>query len=472
MVSALRINPKCVNTLSHKNALFTVFFLFISGGVFAQDNSPYSRYGIGDLSPSNNIINRAMGGMGVGYIDGFSINFSNPASYSSFYAEKEQKSGKLTAGRAILDLGINFEGRKLTEPGNPNTYKSNNALFSYVQIGVPLKQNWGLNFGLRPVSRIGYKVYRREVLKDPLTGQRIDSAETLFEGTGGAYLPSIGTGFAIFKRVKHDQFEKLSLGLNMGYLFGEKDYSTRRRLINDSVEYYAANHETQTNFNGMYFTAGLQYILPVKKNTYISVGAALNWGQNLDASQDILRETFFYDANQGNTRLDSVSDRRNIKGVLRMPSMYTLGVLMQKYPIANKESGWLLGIDYAKQNWSGYRLYGQVDSVRDKWDLRVGGQFNPVPRRNFFSNVSYRAGFSMGPEYIRVRNKLSVWSATFGLGLPVAYSRQAPNQRTIVNVAFEYNKRGNEQNILRENMYRLSFGFALSDFWFIKRRYD
>ena len=132
----------------------------------------------------------------------------------------------------------------------------------------------------------------------------------------------------------------------------------------------------------------------------------------------------------------------------------------------------MLGIDYSTQKWSDYRLYGKTDSVRNKWDLRVGGQFTPTPKRNYFSNVSYRAGFSFGPDYIKVGQKLSQLSASVGLGLPVAISRQAPNQITVVNLAFEYMKRGNNDNLLRENMYRLSVGFSLSDFWFIKRKYD
>jgi hypothetical protein len=58
------------------------------------------------------------------------------------------------------------------------------------------------------------------------------------------------------------------------------------------------------------------------------------------------------------------------------------------------------------------------------------------------------------------------------MGLPIAISRQAPNQLTVVNIAFEYMKRGNNDNLLKENAFRLSLGFSLSDFWFIKRKYD
>lgn len=62
--------------------------------------------------------------------------------------------------------------------------------------------------------------------------------------------------------------------------------------------------------------------------------------------------------------------------------------------------------------------------------------------------------------------------ASFGAGLPVTISRQAPNQVTFVNLAFEYSKRGNKESVLQENLFRISLGFSLSDIWFIKRQYD
>jgi hypothetical protein len=474
MQSAKRIILKKIKTLWRPISLLTVICCSPGIIVFSQDNSPYSRYGIGDLAPSTNVINRAMGGVVAGYTDVFSINFSNPASFAAFQAIREQTSKKLLSGRAVLDVGVNFEGRRLSEPNQINSYKTNNALFSHVQVGVPLRQNWGLSFGLRPVSRINYNIIRRERLKDPLTGNPIDSAETSFQGEGGAYLPTIGTGFTIFRkfREKKKLEERLNAGISMGYLFGEKDYSVRRSFINDSVNYYAANYETQTNFNGMYFSAGLQYMIPVRQDVLLTLGTFGSWGQNLDASKDVIRETYVFDDNIGNIRLDSISDQRNIKGILRMPAMFTFGFVIQQFPIPNQKSGWIVGADFSHQQWNEYRIYGEKDSVQNKWDFRVGGQYNPVPKREFFSRVSYRAGFSFGPDYIRIGQKLSQFSATLGLGLPINYSSQAPNQVSIINVAFEYLKRGNNDNLLKENMYRLSLGFSLSDFWFIRRKYD
>ncbi|MBK5272937.1 MAG: hypothetical protein JJE22_18205 [Bacteroidia bacterium] len=440
--------------------LFSSFFLSVN----AQDNSPYSRYGIGDLVPSTHIINRAMGGISAGYVDnyGLSINFNNPASYSSFQTLKELKSKKIASGRAVFDVGLNFDNRTLKDPATAKKFVASNALFSYVQIGVPLKSNWGLSFGLRPISRISYNIAQRERLKDPNTGLPIDSALTLYQGNGGSYLASIGTGFKI---------KNLSLGVNGGYLFGKKDYKTKRTFINDSVFYYQANFETSSNFGSLYFDAGMQYKIQVNKKVSLTLGAYGNLTRQLNARKDILRETFVYDPTSGDTRLDSVYDQRDLKGKLIYPSSYTFGFVLQKFPEA-KEGGWLIGVDFMQQNWDKYRYFGEADLVMNKWELRVGTELRPVPTRNYLSYVTYRFGFFIGPDYIKVDQKLPQFGISMGMGLPLKVSRQALNQATLINFALEYGKRGNNNNLLRENTFRFSLGFSLSDFWFIKRKYD
>lgn len=472
MRSAKSIIHKIINELRRYSPAVLALLVLASQPISAQDNSPYSRYGIGDLLPQQHITSRSLGGISAGYTDFLSINFSNPASYSSFQAIRELKSKKLVSGRAILDVGVNIDNRTLREDNPTRKFGTSNAVFSYVQVGVPLKSNWGLNFGLRPVSRVSYNIFRNERLKNPLTGASIDSATTTYKGEGGAYLASIGTGFSVFDKSGEKGEHKLSVGINAGYFFGGKDYSSRRFMNNDTVDYYSANYQTKTNFGSLFLNAGLQYKVPVGTKTMLTVGAYGNWGQKISASQDILRETYIYDENQGYLRLDSVSDRRNVKGKIEIPASYTFGFVLQKMALANKEGGWLFGADFTSENWDNYRFYGQRDSVQNSWMVKVGVQLNPIPKRNYFSNVAYRFGFFTGPDYIKVGSKMTNLGATFGLGLPVAISRQAPNQVTLINLAFEWAKRGNTDNILRENFFKIGLGLSLSDFWFIKRKYE
>ena len=93
MLSIKSITPKEIKELHcfHFILFIPLFCIFLSAN--SQDNSPYSRYGIGNMVPSTNITSRGMGGLTAGYWDYYAVNMNNPASYSSFRSvlEKKQK---------------------------------------------------------------------------------------------------------------------------------------------------------------------------------------------------------------------------------------------------------------------------------------------------------------------------------------------------------------------------------------------
>jgi hypothetical protein len=468
MLSVKLITSKRINVLAGQRIAFSVILIACCFPAFSQDNSPYSRYGLGDMVPSTNVNSRGMGSFSAAYNEILSINFNNPASYGSFQTLKELTAKKIAKGRAILDIGLNFENRTLREPNNTESFSASNALFSHVQVGIPLRPNLGLSFGLRPISRVSYKMAKLEGLTDPNTGLPIDSAITSNEGDGGSYLASVGIG----KKFNFNTTSSLSIGINGGYLFGKQDYSTRRSIFNDSLSYTSGNFQTKTTYGNLYYNAGVQYQVKLNNELFLTVGAFGNWEQKLNASRDVIRETYFFDESSGNVRLDSVTEQKNSKGDIVYPASYTAGFVLEKFVTA-KEAGWLIGVDYVQSKWGNYSAYGQSDpAVRDKWELRAGVQLRPVPKENYFSNVAYRAGAFFGPDYIYINKKLPVFGASFGLGLPIRNFNRQNEQYTILNLAFEFIKRGNNDNVLKENLFRLSAGFSLSDLWFTKRRYD
>jgi hypothetical protein len=86
--------------------------------------------------------------------------------------------------------------------------------------------------------------------------------------------------------------------------------------------------------------------------------------------------------------------------------------------------------------------------------------------------LSYRFGFSVGQDYIKVQQDLPTFGASFGVALPIRSSRLALNQFNALNLSFEYLKRGNNDNVLKENLFRFSVGFNFTDLWFIKKKYE
>lgn len=437
----------------------------------AQDNSPYSRYGLGDKFPSTNVANRALGGVSAAYNDYYNINFNNPSSYAFFQATQEANSHKLANGRAVLNVGVDGQIRTLIDRTAQKRFASSDIVFSHVMVGMPLRKNWGMAFGLRPLHRINYKMEKSGQILDHRTNLPIDSGSILSEGQGGVYLATLGTGV----KFKAGANSFLSLGANAGYMFGKKDYSTRISLIGEEASFAAGNKQTKTGLGGLYFDAGAQYQFKVSDKLYMGLGAFGNIKQNIKTSSDNINETYIYDVNEGYRRKDSISETKDVKGSFDYPSSFTAGFVLQKPQInPTAEAGWLLGLDFTNTLWSQYRVNQAKDpDLRSAWQAKLGAELNPVRKSNYFSLVSYRMGFFTGPDYIYLNKAMPTYGVSFGLGLPlINYNgAMARYQVSVMNLAFEYVKRGNNQNILRENLFRVSAGFSLSDLWFIKRRY-
>ena len=112
--------------------------------------------------------------------------------------------------------------------------------------------------------------------------------------------------------------------------------------------------------------------------------------------------------------------------------------------------------------------------MQNAWKLAIGGQFvpNATALSGYWNRVAYRLGAYYGQDYLKLAGKnMPMMGFTVGAGLPV---RRMPysNQYSMLNLAFEVAHRGNNQTVLKENTYRISLGFTLSDKWFIKRKYE
>lgn len=434
-------------TMCKKIRLLGLVWCCFTSLVQAQtENSPYSRYGLGDVVPNQNIASRGMGSIAAAWYDYSSINFVNPASYARLQA-------------TILDIGVEWSSRSLRATNPARKFNSYSPNISYVQLGFPLKKNggWGMTIGLRPITRINYKITSEEKLFRPNFTDTLDIA-TLYEGSGGAYQASVGTGFRITRN--------LTAGFNIGYLFGTKDYSTRTHILDTAIYYYKSNHQRRANYGGFLVNGGLQYIAKLNKTTFLRLGAYGNIKQKFNAKQDYVVQTFEYNASGATDTIDIAYREKDISGKIEYPASFGGGVILDKL------GKWLIGVDYAMEKWSNYKFYDQKDMVRDSWELRVGGQLSPAGGKNYWNNVAYRAGFTYGQDYIYVNEKdLQKWSLSAGVALPMrkpAYT----NQLSVINLTAEYGQRGNKENPVRENFFRIAVGLSLSDIWFLKRKYD
>ncbi|MEO6820382.1 MAG: hypothetical protein ABI266_07725 [Ginsengibacter sp.] len=416
---------------------------------FAQENSPYSRYGIGNIVPQGNIANRAMGGISAAIVDFTSASSVNPASMATLLY-------------TTVDIGLEYDGRTIRSKNPVGSYQSNNGIISYLQVGIPLlngnkkafdnKVSWSMTFGLKPISKINYKI-------GSLTANPIDSISTLYEGNGGINQGFIGTAVKI---------KGLSFGFNTGYLFGQKDYTTKLALLNDSVSYQKAKYETKSNFGGMFLNAGVQYAAKIKGG-FFRLGAYGTLSKNYNATKDETRQTFNIDASGADIRIDSVSAIVGQKGKIQLPSTYGFGFAVEKEHV-------LFGADFETSQWQNYRYFGKEDLVKNSWTAKAGVQIYPasVGATGYFNFVKYRAGFAYGSDYIRVDNDLPVYTISVGGAFPLKLRHNFYDyQYSTMNVTFEYGSRGNNNNNITENTYKVSLGFSLSDMnWFRRQKYQ
>lgn len=408
------------------------------------DNSPYSRYGLGDVLPSQNIMSRGIGGVSAAYADVISVNFQNPASYAKLK-------------RATFDFGLEVDSRTLRVLNPPRKFSSVSPTISYIQLGLPLSKtkNWGMNIGLRPVTKINYSIQRLE--KNPNTP---DSINSLFEGSGGTYEVYTGTGFGI---------KDFTFGFNIGYLFGTKDYSTKRYVGTDSLFYYPSLHRNSASFGGLFANAGFQYTIRVNKTDMLRLGGFGRLKSSYRANREQMVQTFEENATTGQIDSIDVISRVSSSGKIIYPATYGVGLMFYK------SDKWLFGADFTQTKWSDYRFFNEADMVQDSWTFHLGGQVLPDATaigKSYWNRVTYRAGFNYGRNYVHINDQNQpMWGASIGFGFPMrppSYS----NQYSIINTSFEFGKRGNTSNEIQESFFKVGVGLTLSDIWFIKRRYD
>lgn len=418
------------------------FLLLLANSVAAQDNSPYSRYGLGDQATNQNVINRGMGGVSQAYNDPQSINFINPASYSNLV---------LTTFDIAVEAGARVIG------SNDERFRSGIGSLSYLQLGIPIRKRLGMVLGLRPVTRVSYNVLQNseatffDTLKIPVAYQ--------YEGNGGLYQVYTGAGVG---------FGNFSVGFNFGYLFGNIENSTKAIYpVNQFI--FPSRHSTRVSYGSIFYNVGLQYRIKLTDETDLTLGATGNLKQNLSARREMMRETLAFDASSNDyVTQDTVSFEKGERGDITYPQQYGGGIMLRK---ADK---FTVGLDFSTEQWEQFRNYGEKDSVRNSWRVNLGGQFVPNARamNGYWNKVTYRAGVYYGTDYLKLNGQdMTIYGFSVGAGLPIRRQNYS-NQYTVLNIAFEIGHRGNNETILKENWYRAVLGFTLNDRWFIKRKYD
>ncbi len=432
------------------------FGQIVTGESQPKENSPLSRLGLGNLTPQYFASSAGFGGMTAAYRDRFSFNPFNPASVASM---------RMTA------YEVGFFAKNNTVKSGTTSNSAWNGNLNYLALGFPTYSvinevldrkkreiRWGMGFSITPFSSVGYNINSTSKIVDTV------NVGNYFLGNGSTYRFMWSNGV---------NYKGLSVGANVGFLFGRNAVSRQLALTNTGLTYI-------DDFTDSYTMAGFLWNLGAQYD--IAIGAAPKVGEK-DKQKHLVfgiygnpPTPFTTSANQiykrsapgidtatlGNT----VSNFTNKSGTGKLPAEVTAGVM---YEDGLNFRG---GVEYKLSSWSGYKNDARPATLLDAGMLSLGAEFI-LDKNKLKSNeekVRFRLGFKTGTDP-RVLNgtQVTTWAATGGLCLPLRVGRG--QQISYLNVGLEYGKL--DAKILSETYFRLNLGFTLNDnTWFLKRKFN
>ena len=424
-------------------------FLVVSICVSAQDGtygaySPYSVYGIGDISKEGTAYNKSKGGTGIATRNRRFINYLNPAAVTARDSLSFMADFGLVQNNTVFKQGDLKSGH--------NTFN----IYDFV-LSFPIYRSSAFMVGITPYSDVGYDFSSIET--DPeIIGNTGNIAYDSY-GNGSVYQAFFGAGVTFWK--------KLSLGAEAIYYFGNLDKITKMDYTDQS--YRSLNSGSELTVRGVTGKFGLQYEQELGGDVSMTIGATYRMGTNMKGYS-----TNFRYATQSSVT-DSLRHSVDTLGAKDMRFGDEIGVGIA---VSGGEK-WSAEFNYLRSDWrqSGFDSApgfavsgGSVFSSTVSQSFRAG--FEIVPNRNdmrsYLKTCSYRVGAYYDQAYYKLDgNNVNSIGVTFGMTLPVF---QLYNGITLgVDIG---QRSSNRNNMIRERYATFFIGLNIHDLWFRKIQYN
>ena len=385
-------------------------------------SSPYTMFGIGEIDMGNYGENSGMGGLGIGFRQENTLNSANPASLS------------LISSKTFIFDGSVY-GRFSRFTGQGKTEWVGNGNIQRISVGFRAAKPWTMSFGLVPVSNVGYEINKRSNIEG--STQQIS---TVFSGDGGLNKVSWSNAFNLSRHI--------SVGVNSSVVFG-----TITRVESD--DYWRI--ENASRGQKICFDFGLQYSGLVGRSTVLTIGAV---GGN-KSEMKMHNTQVAYNLSTRTMLTDWVKPTTTQV----LPEFYGGGFSL------NWRNRLVWGIDYRLQKWS--EMPSSVATLRYKDMQKVSAGISYIPAgataRRYWQAVKYQAGVMVNDSYMSIGGDEPLnYAATLGAVLPMRNANS-------IHVAFEYGKIGalaGNRNVIREDYFKITFGFSFKEAWFLKIKYD
>lgn len=379
-------------------------------------SSPYSVFGLGIQAGNDAGTNISMGGTGIAFLSGTTLNTVNPASY-----------GGLDSLKTLFDIGL---FAKYTSYRTKTTSQSLfDANLRYFTMSFSPAPRIGTSFGIVPYSSVGYKINTISVIE----GSNTEYDKT-FEGDGGVNKVYLGNSYKLLN--------DLILGVNASFLFGS---ITRTEASSDGLYSF----KDKNTFSNFYLDYGLNYKIKGKRLDY-SIGIIYGNGKTLRTNSE-----------SSITTTSSYEELKSQKKVFRIPRNFGAGLA-----VSNKS--FRAGIDYKREYWSEINFNRSLMQTRNSNRYSLGLEFASLGYNRSSNNIIYyRFGAEFTESYLVInKNPINYRSISFGTGLPVGA------MLNVINISFEIGQNGTKnEGLIKENFYKLNIDISLKDFWFMKRLY-
>jgi hypothetical protein len=383
-------------------------------------NSPYTRYGYGELANNSFGAGRSMGGVGIGLRSSQQINPMNPASYSS-----------IDSMTFLFDFGASAQMSWYKDGTSSQSDVNGNV--EYMAMQFPLHKSVAMSIGLLPYSHVGYKFGQIK------TSNGLTYTES-FEGQGGLNQLYAGLSISIWKK-------RLSFGANLKYLFGDISHNAVSVYSSQSSTYVSKTSDFKVKDAAMDF--GLQYSHPLSKTDNLTFGLTYSPKTNLN------NESY-----QMISSSEIVTD--TLKGLsYDIPLSYGFGVSYEK------NSKFIVVADISFQQWSKVAFESRNNEFSNRLKIATGGEWIPnLYSRPYLNRLRYRAGLSYANSYVKTNGSgYKELSATVGVGFPISSSR------SFVNVSFDYTKiQPAYKSMVNEDYLRFTLSYTFNEVWFFKRK--
>jgi len=429
--------------------LLLTVFLIISVSVSAQDGtygaySPYSIFGIGDISKEGTAYNKSMGGTGIANRNRRFINYMNPAAVTA----RDSLS-------FMADFGLT-ESNSVFRQGDIKSAHNTFNIYDFVMT-FPIYKSSAFMVGITPFSDMGYDFSSIE--KDPEIIGNTGNITYDSYGTGSVYQVFAGAGVTFWKR--------LSLGAEMIYYFGNLDKVTNMDYSNSS--YRSVNSGSELMVRGLTGKFGLQYEQKIAGDVSVVVGATYRMGTNMKG----------YSTNYRYANQSSVTDTLKYSVDTLARSGMRFGDEIGVGIAVKGGERWSAEFNYLRSDWSrsGFDNAPGFSSIGDsKFTSTVSQSFRAgfeiVPNRNdiryYLKRCSYRAGVYYDQAYYKLDgHNVNSMGITLGVTLPVFRYYNG------ISLGVDMGQRASTRNnMIRERYITFNIGFNIHDIWFRKVQYN